>query len=72
MNLMPFKSDRKVTRENHYQPKFQILPIPPPSSEDTYNPVTGKDFLSAKASSAGRAEAGERGERAWLGTAKKN
>ena len=65
MNLMSFKSDQKVTRKNHNYPKFQILP------EDADNPLTVKDFLSAKASSAGRAEAVERGERAWLGTAKK-
>ena len=44
---------------------------PPPPPEDTYNPLTVKDFRSAKASSAGRAGAGERGERAWLGTARK-
>ena len=60
----------KITSTN--QNFSQTVPPPPPPLEDTYNPLTGKDFLSTKASSAGRAEAGEKGEHAWLGTAKKN
>ena len=57
MNLMSFKSDRKKKIQTPH--------------EDTYNPLTVKDFPSAKTSSAWRAEAGERRERARLGTAKK-
>ena len=67
MNLISFKNDRKVTQNNHNQ----ISDLRPPCQENNYNPLTVKDFLSAKASSTGRAEARERGERAWLGTAKK-
>ena len=70
MNLLS-KTDRKLTQNNPYSAKFHPPP-PPPPPEDTYNPLTVKDFLSAKSSSAGRAEAGERGKHAWLGTAKKN
>ena len=62
MNLMSFKSDQKVTRRTMTNQNYR------PSRK---NPLTVKDFLSAKASSAGRAEAVERGERTWLGTAKK-
>lgn len=63
MNLISLKNDRKVTQK--------ISDLRPPCQENNYNPLTVKDFLSAKASSTGRAEARERGERAWLGTAKK-
>ena len=69
MNLISFKSDQKVTQNNHYWPKCQT-PHTTPCQEDNYNPLTVKDFL-LKASSAGREEAGERREHAWLVTVKK-
>ena len=56
--------EKTITNQN-FRP---LLPTPP--TQDTYNPLTLKDLLSAKTSSS--AERAERGERAWLGTAKKN